>query len=90
MLTQAHLLIFGEVQGVGFRYWTLNKARELGLKGWVKNLPDSRVEAVFTGNLANVEQMIQACYSGPTGARVTKVEVDWIEPENRETFQILR
>lgn len=78
---RAHLLIEGRVQGVFYRAFTRDLAHDLGLKGWVKNLYDGRVEAVFEGKKELIEQAIKECYSGPPGARVTNIDVKW------ETFQ---
>ena len=76
---RAHLLIEGMVQGVFYRAFTRDIAHTLGLKGWVRNLYDGRVEAVFEGKKQIIEQAIQECFSGPPGARVTNVEVKWEE-----------
>jgi acylphosphatase len=67
--------ISGLVQGVNFRAWTERRASALGLSGWVRNLPDGDVEAVFSGEAAAVEAMLAACRDGPRAARVEKVEV---------------
>jgi len=72
---RAHVYISGHVQGVYFRAETLNLARRLGVTGWVRNLWDGRVEAVFEGEAQAVEQMIQWCWRGPEGAAVENVEV---------------
>lgn len=53
----------------------MKRARALGVRGWVRNLPDGRVEAVFEGSEEAVEQMLEFCREGPPAARVTKVEV---------------
>jgi acylphosphatase len=65
------------VQGVFFRSETEDEAKKLGVNGWVRNLPDSRVEAVFEGEQENVKELIRFCEQGPPGARVTKTEVIW-------------
>ncbi|PNU20052.1 acylphosphatase [Geothermobacter hydrogeniphilus] len=80
----AHLLISGRVQGVWYRGSTKDKARELGLTGWVRNLPDGRVEALACGPQEQIEALIQWCHQGPPAAQVSEVEVDWREPG--ETF----
>ncbi|MCX8063960.1 MAG: acylphosphatase [Candidatus Hydrogenedentes bacterium] len=72
---RAHLIIYGIVQGVGYRYSTYRRALQLGLKGWVRNREDGSVEAVFEGQPEKVEEMIRWCYTGPRGARVTKIDV---------------
>lgn len=68
-----HLLISGRVQGVFYRANTKKKADELGLKGWVKNRPDGRVEAFFSGPKAEVEKMIEWCWQGSSQAQVEKI-----------------
>ena len=74
---RAHLFIEGRVQGVFYRAFTRDIAHTLGLKGWVRNLYDGRVEAVFEGKRELVEHAIKECSMGPPGARVTHVEVKW-------------
>jgi len=76
---RAHLTIEGRVQGVFYRAFTRDIAYTLGLRGWVRNLFDGRVEAVFEGKREFIERAIQECYSGPPGARVTNIEVKWEE-----------
>ena len=73
------MIVEGRVQGVFFRHHTQEMAYQLGLKGWVKNRRDGRVEAVFEGEREKVDQIIQWCHRGPSEARVTKVHVDWQE-----------
>lgn len=74
---RARILVSGRVQGVSFRQWTIDEARALGLKGWVRNLPDGRVEAEAEGERAAVEALLQACRRGPPAAAVERVDVDW-------------
>lgn len=81
-MKRAHVFLEGRVQGVGFRHFTRTNARKLGINGWVKNLPDGRVEAVFEGAEENVEQMIDLVKQGPRSSRVTDVEVDRSAPKN--------
>ncbi|MGQ9508009.1 MAG: acylphosphatase [Thermodesulfobacteriota bacterium] len=76
---RARVLIEGRVQGVFFRYHTQEKAYQLGIKGWVKNRRDGRVEALFEGEKDRVDKMIQWCHHGPAEARVTGVRVNWEE-----------
>ncbi|NHV99987.1 MAG: acylphosphatase [Thaumarchaeota archaeon] len=78
-MVRAHVHVSGRVQGVFFRYETKSLADELGVKGWVRNLPDGRVEAVFEGEETLVRRMIDFCRKGPPGARVTGVEIEWEE-----------
>lgn len=77
---QAHLIIEGRVQGVFFRAFTNEIAAQLGLNGWVKNLYDGRVEAVFEGHKKLVDQAIDQCRKGPPGSYVTDVQVSWESP----------
>jgi len=73
---QKKVLVSGQVQGVGFRYSTIKQAQQLGLiGGYVKNLNDGRVEAVFQGPADRVEALITWCHSGPSGASVDRVDV---------------
>lgn len=67
------LLISGRVQGVGYRYWTVGEARQLGLEGWVRNLADGRVEIVAFGVSDRLDRLENACQAGPPSARVTAV-----------------
>lgn len=76
-MVRAHVYVSGRVQGVFFRYETKSLADRLGVKGWVRNLPDGRVEAVFEGEEEMVRKMIDFCKRGPPGARVTDVKVEW-------------
>ena len=74
---RAHVYVSGRVQGVFFRTETQDEAERKGLTGWVRNLSDGRVEAVFEGEEDRVTQLVEFCRRGPPGARVTKVEVVW-------------
>lgn len=78
--SRAHVWVSGMVQGVSFRWYTIQEARARGVGGWVRNLPDGRVEAVFEGDEPDVEALVKWCSHGPRHARVTKVEVDLDEP----------
>ena len=74
-MKRAHVFIFGRVQGVWFRSYTQAEAKKLGVKGWVRNLPDGRVEAVFEGEDEAIDKMIAWCHKGSPYSEVTKVEV---------------
>lgn len=89
VIKRAHVYVSGIVQGVFFRSTTRDMAQNLGLKGWVRNLPDGRVEAVFEGPKHLVEKAIQWCHQGPPGAVVESVEVSWEEPKGERDFRIL-
>ncbi len=71
---RAHAYVSGEVQGVFFRDSAREEAERRGLSGWVKNLPDGRVEAVFEGPADGVEEMVRWCEEGPPGASVENAE----------------
>jgi acylphosphatase len=81
---RAHVLISGRVQGVGFRAYARDRARAAGVEGWVRNLSDGHVEAIFEGTRSAVQRLVTWCYSGPANARVEKVEVSWEEPTGKE------
>jgi len=86
---RAHVMIDGRVQGVNFRASAHAQARTTGVEGWVRNLDDGRVEAVFEGPEAAVKRMISWCHSGPRSARVDRVDVTWEPPTGQERgFQI--
>jgi acylphosphatase len=73
----AHIYINGRVQGVFYRGFTQDLALTLGLKGWVRNLRDGRVEAVFEGDKDIIEEAIRQCSIGPPASRVTGIDVQW-------------
>lgn len=73
-MLRLHIFISGRVQGVGFRNFTRTKAEELNLTGWVKNLEDGRVEAVFAGRENKVKEISAAVQKGPNFARVDNVD----------------
>ncbi len=75
MKVRAHVYVSGRVQGVFFRDEIQGAAIRHGVTGWVRNLPDGRVEAVFEGGKDRVEKLVEFCRVGPRGARVTHVEV---------------
>ncbi|AHY45951.1 Acylphosphatase [Rubrobacter radiotolerans] len=75
-MKRAHVYVSGEVQGVFFRDSARSEAEDRGVSGWVQNLPDGRVEAVFEGEPEKVDEMVRWCKSGPAWAKVTSVEVD--------------
>jgi acylphosphatase len=78
--------IEGRVQGVWFRGWTVQRAIELKLHGWVRNRSDGSVEAMFAGPADVVERMLQQCWEGPPGARVTDVRAEPAELPHRSGF----
>ena len=80
------LVIKGSVQGVGYRWWAQGEARRLKLDGWVRNRDDGTVELVAAGPEVAVEEMIEACWSGPSSAAVHAVERHEAEDEGFEGF----
>ena len=76
-LTRAHVYIAGRVQGVGFRWNTQAMAQRLGVTGWVRNLWDGRVEAVFEGKEDAVRQAVSWCHRGERPARVDDIEINY-------------
>ena len=87
--SRAHAFISGRVQGVSFRYYTYHEALKRGLRGWVRNLHDGRVEAVFEGKREAIEQVLKWSETGPPAAGVDSVEVDWEEPtETLDGFKV--
>lgn len=77
----ARLLVSGRVQAVGFRAFACASARECGAAGWVRNLPDGRVEAWAQGPRPAVEALVAALRRGPAHGRVDAVDVTWTQPE---------
>ena len=82
------VLVSGRVQGVAFRWYTLREARRLALGGWVRNLPDGRVEVRCEGPGEELEALLGFLRRGPPAARVAGVDVRSVEPEGREDFAI--
>ena len=78
---RAHVIVHGFVQGVWFRQSTKDEADRLGVAGWVRNLPDRTVEAVFEGEKKKVEEIVGWCHRGPSGAEVTGVDIAWERPK---------
>lgn len=75
-MTQAvHIRLYGRVQGVGFRYTARNRARSLGLRGWVRNLPDRTVEAVVEGEAEDIQRFNSWCRRGDPPARVDRADI---------------
>jgi acylphosphatase len=84
-----HVWVEGRVQGVFFRDWTRRRALELGLTGWVKNLPDGKVEAIFCGDRSICDEALKYVHTGPPAARVGRVEHCWESDEEVfDTFEV--
>lgn len=87
---RARLLISGRVQGVAFRWHTRRTAQRCGVAGWVRNLPDGRVEAVAEGPPRPVNDFIEWCRKGPPAAQVDTLDIRWEDYSGRfgEAFDI--
>jgi acylphosphatase len=83
-----HVTVYGFVQGVGFRFAVERAARSRRVAGWVRNRPDGAVEAVFEGEAADVEALVELCREGPRGAEVERVDVASESPEGLADFRV--
>lgn len=89
-MQQTHVLISGYVHGVGFRRFIQREAKALGLKGWVRNLHDRRVEAVIQGEKDKIDQLIKKCETGPMMAQVNSINLKLQQVEQLlDSFEIL-
>ena len=70
-----NLRIYGIVQGVGYRHWTVKTAQKYGISGWVRNRSDGSVEAILKGTKDSIDEMITSCYNGPSFANVEKIDI---------------
>lgn len=85
-----HILVFGDVQGVGFRQFVKYNAKKLNIKGWVKNLSNGQVEGMFVGDRENLEKMLEFAKKGPPIALVEDVKIEELPDQYFETFEILK
>ncbi len=83
-----HLLFSGRVQGVGFRWTLLRLAEDLRLGGWVRNLPDGRVEALVQGEAERIERLIETLEGGPGAIRITGIEREAVEARPLAGFSV--
>jgi acylphosphatase len=74
---RAHVFVSGRVQRVFFRYETRREAKKNGVTGWVRNMPDGRLEATFEGEESDVKALVDFCRKGPPAAKVTNVDIRW-------------
>lgn len=87
---RVHVLVSGRVQGVGFRAFTCRQAEHYDLSGWVRNLPDGRVEAEVQGPQIDVDRFLEDMHQGPRFSNVDQVEKIWVEPDSKSTgFEVL-
>ena len=82
------LRVTGRVQGVFFRAWTQQQARELGVAGWVRNCGDGSVEAHVEGDQDAIDELIDLIREGPPDARVEKVDVEFADAEGLNSFEV--
>jgi acylphosphatase len=75
-----HATVYGQVQGVSFRAYTFQKALELGLTGWIRNVPDGHVETLAEGRREQLEAFLAFLHRGSPSAIVTGVDAEWQEP----------
>ncbi|MDB9278650.1 acylphosphatase [Halorubrum ezzemoulense] len=87
---RAHVFVSGRVQGVYYRASTHDAAREKGVDGWVRNLDDGRVEAVFEGPEGAVRDMVAWCETGSRAAEVDDVDAEYGGPEGEDGFEVRR
>jgi acylphosphatase len=87
-MTRRRVVVHGRVQGVFFRGSTVERAREVGVNGWVRNRPDGAVEAVFEGSAEQVAEMVRYCREGPPWARVERIQEFEEAPEDLGGFGI--
>lgn len=89
MKVKAHIIVTGRVQGVYFRGNTQKEAQKLNVNGWIRNLDDGRLEAVFEGKKENINKLINIVREGPSRAEVTDLELEWQDFKGEFTdFQI--
>jgi len=88
MTKTVRVSIYGRVQGVGYRLWTEQRARQLGIDGWVRNRLDGSVEAVFCADETRLDRILTDCRSGPAVARVERLTKQYCE-EPEAGFRIL-
>jgi acylphosphatase len=87
---RVRVVVAGDVQGVSFRWYCSKEASSRGVGGFVRNLPDGRVEAVFEGDPQDVDAMVEWCRHGPPAARVRHVDVTEEQPTGDRDFTIGR
>jgi acylphosphatase len=85
---RVHAIVSGRVQGVGYRFSTASEARRRHIAGWVRNLSNGHVEAVFEGNRSAVVQMLEWCQRGPVGAVVQDLQAEYGTPEGLQNFEV--
>jgi acylphosphatase len=87
-MMSVHVRVSGRVQGVYYRAFTRDRAKSLGVNGWVRNIPGGGVEAVLEGERKQVGEMLKAMKSGPSGSVVLGIELSEIEAKGYNDFEI--
>ncbi len=87
-MISVHVRVSGRVQGVFYRAFTRSKAKELGIKGWVRNVPGGGVEAVLEGERQQVGELLKLMKSGPAGALILGMELSELKAKGYEDFEI--
>lgn len=90
MKTSRKCVVIGRVQGVFFRQATSDKAKELSLTGWVRNLPTGEVECLISGENESIDAMIDWLHDGPAAAKVESIQINACAPEEHTDFKIVR
>ena len=89
MKAKVHIIVSGRVQRVYFRGYTKDEAQKHNINGWVRNLPDGQVEAVFEGEKEDIDKLINRVSKGPSYSKVTSLDVDWLKFRDEfSNFQI--
>ena len=83
LIQRVEAQVSGRVQGVGFRHFTTQQARRLGVDGWVRNEPDGTVRVVAEGPRDALERLLDRLRDGPAGARVKIVQTDWMSASGK-------
>jgi len=85
-----HIIISGKVQGVGFRYWLYQAAKQRNIDGWVRNKISGEVEALLIGDDVEIDNLISLCEKGPPSSKVTKIKVQNYQKEFlKKSFDII-
>ncbi len=87
---QLHAIVHGRVQGVSFRYYTMQEASRLRLTGWVRNRPDRTVEVRAEGPVSSLRDLLEYLHRGSPSARVTRVDTEWLPATHRFTGFAIR
>ena len=89
-MIRVNIFISGRVQGVAFRYFTEGAAKHLGITGWVRNLPDGRVEIIAEGPDDKIEELIKLIKKGPSNAVISRIQVGSEKPTGEfNSFDVL-